>query len=157
MIYYEEVDVNDAESFKYKLLDKRVFAVGKNIGKWEMLDPCGNIVAKSFGSAVVVYPNYLWDGSTVVGNFFEDDVTLEASLIHDVLYNAKKNPNNIEVPFSLWWADKVFADYLMAFYEKKKEFWKKYLISKTYKWGLWILGTPWKFGNNKYYKIKKAD
>ena len=71
--------------------------------------------------------------------------------------NAKKNPNNIKVPFTLWWADKIFADYLMAFYEKKKEFWKKYLISKVYKWGLWILGTPWKFGNNKYYKLKKVD
>ena len=84
MIQYETVDVQDKESFKYKLLSKRIFVLGRNVGKWEMYDPQGNMVAKSYGSTLVAFPNYMWDGSTVIGDLFEDEVTLEASLVHDI-------------------------------------------------------------------------
>ena len=39
----------------------------------------------------------MWDGSTVIGEYYEDKCTLEASLLHDVLYNAAKNPDDISV------------------------------------------------------------
>ena len=63
-------------------------------------------------SIVTVYPDYMWDGSTVVGKYYEDEVTLAASLIHDILYNAKKNPDDIKVKFNLWKADTIFSEYL---------------------------------------------
>jgi hypothetical protein len=121
-----------------------------------MYTPDGKLVAKCRGSIVSVLPGYMWDGSTIVGEYYEDEVTMEASLIHDVLYNANKNPDDIKVPFSLWKADSIFADYLVRLYRKNGTFMQKHIIPKLYKWGLWVLGTPWKFGNNKYYEIEKA-
>ncbi len=107
-------------------------------------------------SIVAVFPGYMWDGSTFIGNYYEDEVTLVASLIHDILYNANKNPDNIKVKFTLWRADTIFSEYLTQGYRKTGTFFQKYIVPSLYKWGLWILGTPWKFGNNKYYKLKKA-
>jgi hypothetical protein len=79
---------------------------------------------------------------------------LEASLIHDVLYNAAKNPDDIKVPFSLYTADSIFSDYLKRYYRRNGSFFQKYIMPDIYKLGLWILGTPWKFGNNKYYRLE---
>ena len=155
-IQYEKIDFNDEESYSYILTAKKIFATGYQLGHWELFTPEGVRVVKCDGSIVTVFSGYMWDGSTVVGNFYEDDVTLEASLIHDVLYNANKNPNDVKVPFTLWKADSIFAEYLAIGYGKKKMFFKKHLIPNFYKWGLWVLGTPWKFGNNDYYLLKKA-
>lgn len=157
MIKYETVDVQDKETFKYKLLSKRIFVLGRNVGKWEMYDPQGNMVAKSYGSTLVAFPNYMWDGSTVIGDLFEDEVTLEASLVHDILYNAKKNPDDIPVPFCLGVADKILCEVMQTLYKMKKaSFYKKYIFPKLYLTGLLTVGIPWKFGNNKYYTIKLA-
>lgn len=156
MIHYQHISFNDKESYEYRLLQKVIFVTGKELGKWELRTPDDIVVAKSLGSIVVVYPGYMWDGSTVVGQYYEDEVTLEASLIHDVLYNAKKNPDDIKVPFSLFTADSIFRDYLKLLYKKNKgSFFQKYMFPNLYKWGLWTFGLPWKFGNNEYYKLKK--
>lgn len=156
MIHYQHISFNDKESYEYHLLQKIIFVTGKELGIWELRTPDDIVVAKSLGTIVVVYPGYMWDGSTVVGQYYEDEVTLEASLIHDVLYNAKKNPDNIKVPFSLFTADSIFRDYLKLLYKKNKgSFFQKYIFPSLYKWGLWTLGLPWKFGNNEYYKLKK--
>ena len=157
MIYYQPITFIEKETYSYRLLQKVVFVTGKNLGKWELRTPENIVVAKSLGSIVVVYPGYMWDGSTVIGKYYEDKVTLEASLIHDVLYNAKKNPEDIETPFSLFAADSIFRDYLKLLYKKNNgSFFQKYIFPEFYKWGLWIFGLPWKFGNNKYYKLKKG-
>lgn len=156
MIHYQHISFNDKESYEYRLLQKVIFVTGKELGIWELRTPDDIVVAKSLGTIVVVYPGYMWDGSTVVGQYYEDEVTLEASLIHDVLYNAKKNPDDIKVPFSLFTADSIFRDYLKLLYKKNKgSFFQKYIFPNLYKWGLWTFGLPWKFGNNEYYKLKK--
>lgn len=155
MFHYKKIDFNNGETYRYKLLQKVIFVTGRDLGKWELYTPDNTIVAKCFGSVVVVFPNYMWDGTTVIGDYYEDDVTLKASLIHDVLYNAKKNPNDVKLPFTLWEADSILADYLSIGYRKKKSFFKKLLTPFIYKWGLWTLGIPWKFGNNKYYILQK--
>jgi hypothetical protein len=156
MIHYQHISFNDKESYEYRLLQKVIFVTGKELGIWELRTPDDIVVAKSLGTIVVVYPGYMWDGSTVVGQYYEDEVTLEASLIHDVLYNAKKNPDDIKVPFSLFTADSIFRDYLKLLYKKNKgSFFQKYIFPNLYKWSLWTFGLPWKFGNNEYYKLKK--
>lgn len=156
MIHYQEINFSDKEKYKYRLLQKVIFVTGKELGKWELRTPDDIVVAKCLGSIVVVYPGYMWDGSTVIGEYYEDGVTLESSLIHDVLYNAKKNPDDIKVSFSLFTADTIFREYLEVLYKKHKgSFFQKYIFPRLYKLGLSTLGLPWKFGNNKYYKLKK--
>lgn len=155
-IKYERIDFSEEETFHYKLIQKVIFVTGENLGYWDLYTPNNELVASCRGSIVQVFEGYMWDGSTVIGKYYEDEVTLEASLIHDILYNANKNPDDIKVPFSLWKADSIFADYLVRLYRKNGTFMQKHIIPKLYKWGLWVLGTPWKFGNNKYYKIKLA-
>lgn len=157
MIYYQPITFEShGESFKYRLMKKVVFATGHNFGRWELRTPEDIVVAKCMGSIVVAYPNYMWDGSTVMGNYYEDEVTLEASLIHDILYNAKKNPDDIKVDFTLFKADKIFRDYLKQNYRKKGNWFQKYIFPDIYMMGLWIGGLPWKFGNNNYYRLKKG-
>lgn len=156
MIYYQEISFNDKENYKYRLLNKITFIINKDLGRWELRTPDNIVAAKCLGSIIIVYPGYMWDGSTVIGKYYEDEVTLEASLIHDVLYNVKKNPDDIKVSFSLFFADSIFRDHLKLLYKKNKgSFFQKYIFPELYKWGLWIFGLPWKFGNNKYYKLKK--
>ena len=157
MIAYEQFLFSAEEEFKYRLTERKIFVTGHSLGNWKLLTPDNQVVALCQGGVVVVYEGYMWDGSTVIGDYYEDDVTLEASLIHDVLYNANKNPDDIKVPFNLWEADSIFADYLVRLYRKNGTFMQKHIIPKLYKWGLWILGTPWKFGNNKYYRLEKAQ
>lgn len=156
MIEYQTITFNGTEDYSYRLAKKKIFATGHSLGNWRMLTPDNQVVAICQGSVVVVYEGYMWDGSTIIGEYYEDDVTLEASLIHDVLYNVKKNPEDIKVPFSLFTVDSIFRDYLKLLYKKNKgSFFQKYIFPEIYKWGLWIFGLPWKFGNNKYYKLKK--
>ena len=106
-MYFQRVDIED---FKYCLWSKEEFETGYDLGKWELFNPQGQLVARCNGSKVTVLPGYLWDGTTVIGYVYEDPVTMHASLIHDVLYNAHKNPDNVSVPFSLYTADKIFLD-----------------------------------------------
>lgn len=156
MILYEQITFSEnGEEFHYKLLSKKIFITNYNLGEWELLTPENKLVAKSFGTVVVVFPGYMWDGSTVIGNYYEDEVTLEASLIHDILYNAKKNPDNIKVKFSLFSADMIFRDYLRQNYRKKGNWFQKYMFPNLYMAGLLVVGLPWKFGNNNYYRLKK--
>lgn len=157
MVKYKTISFSNEETFHYELIEKKIFATGEQLGYWDMYTPDGKLVARCRGSIVSVLPGYMWDGSTIVGEYYEDEVTMEASLIHDVLYNAKKNPEDIKVSFSLFTADSIFRDYLKIFYKKNKgSFFQKYIFPELYKWGLWIFGLPWKFGNNKYYKLKKG-
>lgn len=156
MIQYETIEFKGEETFNYRLTRKVIYATGENLGYWNLVTPEGEVVVKCRGSIVSVLEGYMWDGTTVMGSHYEDDVTLEASLIHDVLYNAAKNPDDIKVPFSLWTADAIFADYLERIYRRKGSFFQRWVMPTIYKWGLWTVGTPWKFGNNKYYKLEKA-
>jgi hypothetical protein len=75
-------------------------------------------------SIVAVYPGYMWDGSTVVGKYYEDEVTLVASLVHDVLYNANKNPDNIIFPSP---CDMIY-DIAVGDDEQKYCFWMAHLM-----------------------------
>ena len=157
MIYYQQITFEShGESFKYRLTKKKIFATGYNFGKWELRNPENEVVAKCDGSIVVAYPNYLWDGSTVIGEYYEDEQTMEASLLHDILYNAKKNPKDIEVPFSLFLADKIMMRHLLKLY-KGQGFVKSWLFPHLYFWGLTTVGIPWKWGNNDYYILQKKE
>jgi hypothetical protein len=98
----------------------------------------------------------MWDGSTVIGEYYEDEQTMEASLLHDVLYNAYKNPQDIEVPFSLFLADKIMMRHLLKLY-KGQGFIKSWLFPHLYYWGLTTVGIPWKWGNNDYYTLQKKE
>lgn len=121
-IKYERIDFSEEETFHYKLIQKVIFVTGEQLGYWDLYTPDNHLVVSCRGSIVQVFDGYMWDGSTVIGKYYEDEVTLEASLIHDILYNANKNPDDIKVPFSLWKADSIFADYLVRLYRKNGTF-----------------------------------
>lgn len=151
IIYSSEVD------FKFILDEEIKFYLEYDLGKWQLLDPktqeavatcCKNVVTAKIG--------YMWDGSTVIGDYYEDEQTMEASLLHDILYNAKKNPQDIEVPFSLFLADKIMMRHLLMLY-RNKGFVKRWLFPHLYYWGLTTVGIPWKFGNNDYYTLQKKE
>ncbi|MBQ7820544.1 MAG: hypothetical protein IJ341_12720 [Bacteroidales bacterium] len=154
MIYYQPIRFESHdETFKYRLIKKKIFATGYNFGNWELRTPENKVVAKCMGSIIVAYPNYMWDGSTVVGKYYEDEITLEASLLHDILYNANKNPDNIEVPFTLFQADKIFKERLLGLYKNERNFFKAKIFPNLYYLSLITIGIPWKFGTNDYYKL----
>lgn len=103
MVKFQFILFTDQGDFKYRLKEEVSFKVSKNLGNWNLISPQTNeIVASCIENTVTVYEGYMWDGSTVVGDYYEDEATLEASLLHDVLYNAKKNPQDIKVPFNLF-------------------------------------------------------
>lgn len=155
MLKYEKIDFKShGESYKYRLLQRAIFVSHYHLGYWDLFTPNGEKVASCNGKVIVVYPNYMWDGSTVIGSFYEDEVTLTASLVHDVLYNAVKNPDDIEVDFNLFKADKIFRDFLKQYYTNDGNWFQRWIFPDIYMLGLWIFGLPWKFGNNGYYKIK---
>lgn len=157
MIHYEQIDFSSSgESYKYRLLEKVIFVSTHNLGKWELYTPENDKVATCNGKIITVFPGYMWDGLTVIGAIYEDEITLKASILHDVLYNAKKNPDDIDIDFTLFRADLIFRSYLCDLYGKSGGFIQKYIFPNLYLFGLWTLGLPWKFGNNGYYKLKKG-
>lgn len=143
--------------FKFILNEEMTFNLEYDLGKWQLLDPkTEEVVAVCDNNVVTVKVGYMWDGSTVIGEYYEDEQTMEASLLHDVLYNAKKNPQNIEVPFSLFLADKIMMRHLLKLY-KGQGFIKSWLFPHLYYWGLTTVGIPWKWGNNDYYTLQKKE
>jgi hypothetical protein len=155
MIKFQYIIFSSTETFKFRLKENVSFNLEKNLGEWQLLDPQSNeVVAICNNNLIEVKAGYMWDGSTVIGEYYEDFETLEASLLHDVLYNAKKNPQDIEVPFSLFLADKIMMKLLLQL-NKNKGFIKRWLFPHLYYLGLVTIGIPWKFGNNKYYKLTK--
>lgn len=155
MIKFQYIIFSSTETFKFRLKENVSFNLEKNLGKWQLLDPQSNeVVAICNNNLIEIKAGYMWDGSTVIGEYYEDFETLEASLLHDVLYNAKKNPQDIEVPFSLFLADRIMMQQLLQL-NKNKGFIKRWLFPHLYYLGLITIGIPWKFGNNKYYKLTK--
>ena len=155
-IEYDRIDYQGEETFHYKLTKKVIFCTGYPLGEWDLYSPDGQLMVQCRASIVVVYPGYMWDGSTVIGEYYEDEQTMEASLLHDVLYNAYKNPQDIEVPFNLFLADKIMMRHLLKLY-KGQGFVKSWLFPHLYYWGLTTVGIPWKFGNNDYYTLQKKE
>lgn len=157
MIKYNYIIFYYGESFRYQLKEDKTFIIDSTVGKWELINPIENeVVVIANGNKIIVKSGYMWDGSTVIGDYYEDECTMEASLLHDVLYNAKKNPQNIKVPFSLFLADKIMMRHLLKLY-KGQGFIKNWLFPHLYYWGLTTVGIPWKFGNNNFYKLKKKE
>lgn len=157
MIKFQYILFDSEHSFKYRLKEDVTYNIQCDFGKWRLIDPIsGLVVVNCQNHIITVHEGYMWDGSTVVGNYYEDYETMEASLLHDVLYNAKKNPDEIEVNFSLFEADKIFAKHLEYLYKNNDSFFKRKLFPWIYYLGLITIGLPWKCGKNEYYKLKKA-
>lgn len=138
---------------KYKFLVNKtiIFKVpGMDVGKWDMYDcesgTIGKLMAKGRGNTVEVYHGFRWDGSTVVGNFFENEVTLKGSILHDILYIVAKN-NNFKSTFNLFQADIWFRKYMSDSFNHPS------FIPWCYYIGLTIFGWPWKIGKTRGWLI----
>ena len=156
MIKFQYIIFSSTENYKFRLKEDVSFNLNENLGKWQLLDPqTQEVVAICNNNIVEVKAGYMWDGSTVIGEYYEDHETLEASLLHDVLYNAKKNPIRIDVPFTLFQADRIFRDLLLKLYENNENYFKRKIFPRLYYLGLITIGIPWKFGTNEYYLLRK--
>lgn len=98
MVKFQFILFSAEETFKFRLKEEISFNLKQDLGRWNLIDPRNNTIVASCNKNIInVYENYMWDGSTVIGEYYEDEFTMEASLLHDVLYNAAKNPDDISV------------------------------------------------------------
>ena len=138
---------------KYRYLVNKTISFtieGMNVGKWDLYDAengtIGKLLAKGRGDTVEVYRGYRWDGCTVIGNFFENEITLKSSILHDILYIVAKN-NNFKAKFNLFQADIWFRQYM------SEQFKRASFIPWVYYLGLTIFGFPWKLGKIRGWLI----
>ena len=156
MIKFQYIIFSTEEQFKFRLKESVSFNLNKNLGKWQLLSPkSGEVVAICNNDILEIKAGYAWNGSPIIGEYYEDYETLEASLLHDVLYNAKKNPKGIDVPFTLFQVDRIFTDLLLKLYKNNESYFKRKIFPRLYYLGLITIGIPWKFGNNEYYLLRK--
>jgi hypothetical protein len=154
MIKFYYIAFSSEEPFKFKLKEDVTFKIDKNIGAWKLLHPrTDEILAIGENNVITAKAGYMWDGTTVIGNYYEDAVTLEASLLHDILYNAAKNPEGKKVPFNVFDADAIFKDRLLMLYANNS-FFKRKFLPWIYYLGLITVGLPWKLGKNDFYLLK---
>ena len=138
---------------KYKyLVNKTIsFTVDEmNVGKWDMYDAengtIGKLLAKGRGNTVEVYRGFRCDGSTVIGDFFENETTLRSSILHDILYIVAKN-NNFKAKFNLFQADIWFREYMSVQFKRAS------FIPWAYYLGVTLFGLPWKLGKTRGWLI----
>lgn len=133
--------------YSYEITKEHKFIVpDMEVGCWDCYY-ADKLVASGRHNTLTVYPGYQWDGCTVIGKIYENEVTLQASILHDVLYNVGKNsdyfPHFILSDVDLW-----FRQLMEQLYAPKKS-----IIPGLYYWIITIFGWPWKFGTNPGYKI----
>ena len=157
MIKFQYIIFSTEEQFKFRLKESVSFNLNKNLGKWRLLNPkSGEVVAICNNDILEIKAGYAWNGS-FISDYYEDYETLEASLIQDALYNAKKSSNNTHLPFTLYSADRLFIDWLSKLYSNNKSFYMRKIFPKLYYLGLLTIGHIKKFSKEKYYKLKKAE
>ena len=138
---------------KYKYLTNKTISFtvdGMNVGKWDLYDAengtIGKLLAKGRGNTVEVYSGFRWDGSTVIGDFFENEITLKSSILHDILYIVAKN-NNFKAKFNLFQADNWYREYMSVQFKRTS------FIPWAYYIGITLFGLPWKFGKTRGWLI----
>ena len=137
--------------YRYETIEEIIFEVeGMNVGKWDLYaaenGTIGRLIAKGRGNKVEVKSGFKWDGCAIIGNFYENEITLRGSLLHDLLYVVAKN-NNFKATFNLFQADIWFRKYML------KEYKYRSIIPWLYYFGVTFLGLPWKFGKNRGWLI----
>lgn len=106
------------------------------IGKWKLKDKKGKLVAEADIDKLTIYPGYKWDGCTGIGMLYEDIYTLQASLLHDILYEALavKGFNPV---YSSFQADYWFSQLIKILAGYK-------ILPEVYRAALAVLGTPYR-------------
>lgn len=97
------------------------------------------LFAKGDGDTLTIYKGYAWDGCTAVPSY---DWNLEASLVHDVLYQTKKCPGGSACKATWWQVDRLFLNMM-------KEAGATWLQRRTYYTGVRTFGA--------LFKLEKLD
>lgn len=94
------------KTWDYVLTEDYTISVEKmNFGLWNAYTKDGQLLIKAWGNVLEIKKGYAWDGCTGVPSY---DWNIEASLVHDVLYQVKKNPNGYLCTSSWWQVDTLF-------------------------------------------------
>lgn len=93
-------------SWDYTLTDDYTITVDNmEFGNFDAYSLDGQLLIQGLGKTLKIKKGYSWDGCTGVPSY---PWNLEASLVHDVLYQVKKNPNG-ELCKATWWqVDNLF-------------------------------------------------
>lgn len=86
------------------VLEKDYCIKVKNIdfGNWKAYgvgNSAGELLIEGKGDTLIIHKGYAWDGCTGVPSY---DWNLEASLVHDAMYQVKKCPGG-EACKATWW------------------------------------------------------
>lgn len=144
-------ELPDNARYKYQTTEEIVFEIeGMDVGVWDLYaaenGTIGRLIAKGRGNKVEVKQGFKWDGCSVIGDFYENDVTLKGSLLHDLLYVVAKN-KNFKAKFNLFQADIWFRKYMSLEYKRQS------VLPWIYYLAITIFGLPWKLGKNRGWFI----
>lgn len=92
------------------------------------------LLIKGEGNILIIYKGYAWDGCTGVPSY---DWNLEASLVHDVLYQVKKCPNGEACKANWWQVDRLFLSMM-------KNLGASWIQRNTYYMGVCVFGSIFK-------------
>lgn len=126
------------------ILEKDYTLYAKNIdfGKFKAYgvgNSEGKLLIEGCNDHLIIHAGYTWDGCTGVPSY---DWNLEASLVHDVLYQTKKCPNGDLCKATWWQVDRLFLNIM-------KESGATWLQRRTYYAGVRTFGF--------FFKLNKLD
>ena len=74
MLKIKYIIYSDEWDFKFILNEEVKFYLEYDLGNWSLIDPkTEEEVAICEGNVVTAKIGYMWDGSTVIGEYYEDD------------------------------------------------------------------------------------
>lgn len=151
-IDYIDLALADIKGNTYKVTKPvKYWCQNMMVGKWKMYDKKGTLVAEADIDTVTIYPGYVWDGCTIIGLLYEDKYTLQASLLHDILYEVLA-VRGYKPVFSTYQADYWFTQLIKIISGYK-------VLPEVYRAALAILGAPFRKikGKSTKYNIKTED
>lgn len=134
-IDYIKAIQEDSLGNKYETIKPVEFWIeNMDLGEWDLLDTNDKLIASAKKDKLIIHPGFKWDGCTVIGELYEDKYTLQASLLHDVLYTVL-SVKGFKAPFSALQADYWFTALLGIISGYK-------VLPKVYRASLAVAGTP---------------
>lgn len=149
--YIKALPEKDKDGNKYITTQPVQFYVhNMNAGKWNLYDK-DKLIAFADTDKITIQPGYKWDGCTGIGELYEDKYTLQASILHDLLYEVL-SIDGYEAKFSQLQADYWFSKLLEIVSGYK-------VLPKVYRAALAALGTPYRLisPDNSKLTIQEVD
>lgn len=149
-IDYIKAIKEDSLGNKYETIKPVEFWVeNMDLGEWDLLDNNDKLIASAKKDKLIIHPGFKWDGCSVIGELYEDKYTLQASLLHDVLYTVL-SVEGFKAPFSALQADYWFTTLLRIISGRKT-------LPRVYRAALAVAGTPYRLLNSSRNDLRVIE